>query len=113
MEQFEISIDKDWKTERIKSYLFFFIYEKYLFEGIFNIFNLIGILYSNKYSKNTDYYKLIEGTLGLETSLKFLLRAVKFVRIAQEIFIENNTGQMNDDDLFFNKIMDECCLKKV
>jgi len=113
LEQFEISNEKDWKTERIKSDFLIIIMKNICLKGIFNIFNLIGILYANKYSKNTDYLKFIEGTLGLETSLKFLLRAVKFVKIAHEMFDEKNNGQTYEDDLFYNKIMDECCLKKV
>ena len=75
--------------------------------------NLIGCLYYNKYSKNTDFYKLIEGTLGSETSLKFLLRIIKFVKVANETCSKEKNGKLIEEDVFFNKIMDESCTKKV
>lgn len=83
-------------------------------KGILDIFKHIGISFSNKYSKNVDEYKLIEGTLGLQASIKLLLRITKYVKIfSDEIQIENTTISKKDTDIFYDKILHECCINQV
>lgn len=71
----------------------------------------MGVIYYNKYTKNTDYYKMIEGTLGREICMKFLLRIVKFVLVSKSISNENL--EYKNEIQKYNKIFDDCCLKKV
>ena len=82
-------------------------------KGLIDIFKHIGISFSNKYSKNVDEFKLIEGTLGLEASIKLLLRITKYVKIfSDEIQIENTIAK-KETDIFYDKILHECCLNHV
>lgn len=73
--------------------------------------NVMGVIYYTKYSKNTDYYKLIEGTLGLEICLKFLWRIIKYVLTFIEL--SNNFNDRAAESKKYSKILNECCSNKV
>jgi hypothetical protein len=109
LQEFKVDIQQD----SIKS---LFIYENFkllIKKGLNDIFKHIGISFSNKYSKNVDDYKLIEGTLGLEASLKFLLRIVKHVKIFYDDLNPDYVLKHKEKDIFYDKVLHECCLNYV
>lgn len=70
--------------------------------GIKYCLSQIGLLYYNKYTKNMDFNKIIEGVCGNEAALNFVNHIVKFV------ILKKSSNQIMNDQNYVSILENTC-----